>query len=154
MIWMRFGESSEPLDTDQCKSMESQKNLQKSMEFPEKLAENDQKHIHIIKIKKSHQLSYSIEISHICPRSNPTLATVAIQNSPAAFRFAGDALRGIPLWRGWQRNWTRWIWSLWPRTWRCHGGKNGGWWGMARGSHLPLNQLGRICPKPSGSKLF
>ena len=58
---MRFGESSEPLDTDQCKSMESQKNLQKSMEFPEKLAENDQKHIHIIKIKKSHQLSYSIE---------------------------------------------------------------------------------------------
>lgn len=29
-------------------------------------------------------------------RSNPTLATVAIQNSPAAFRFAGDALRGNP----------------------------------------------------------
>ena len=25
-------------------------------------------------------------------------------------------------------------------------GKNGGWWGMARGSHLPLNQLGSHLP--------
>lgn len=29
-------------------------------------------------------------------RSNPTLATVAIQNSPSAFRFAGDVLKGDP----------------------------------------------------------
>ena len=42
---------------------------------------------------KSHQLS---DRKSLPPRSNPTLATVAIQNYPGAFRFAGDVLRGDP----------------------------------------------------------